>query len=74
MVLLTEFYLTVALYGYFLRKLNAIERSFFALSSALMMYYIIVHHASGYSLAMFLGIGAVGILWILITKQRNTTR
>jgi len=74
MVLLTEVYLTVALYGYFLRKLNAIERSFFALSSALMMYYLIVHHASGYSLAMFLGIGSVGILWILITKHRITTR
>jgi TRAP transporter 4TM/12TM fusion protein len=71
MVLLTEVYLTIALYGYFLRKLNVIERSFFAVSSALMMYYLIVHHASGYSLAMFLGLGSVGILWILITKQRN---
>jgi TRAP transporter 4TM/12TM fusion protein len=73
MVLFTEFYLTVALYGYFFRKLNAIERSSFALISFLMMYWLIVHHASAYSLAMFIGLGAVGILWILMTKKRIAT-
>ena len=73
MVLLTEFYLTVALYGYFLRKLNGIERSFFAVSSAMMMYSLVWHRASAQLLAIFIGIGAVGIFWILVTKHRTVS-
>lgn len=73
MVLLVEIYLTIALYGYFMRKLNAIERVFSAIISCVGMYTIIVYHAGFYPLAVIFGLCLAGALWVFFTKERIVT-
>jgi hypothetical protein len=73
MVLLVEIYLTIALYGYFMRKLNAVERLFSAIISCVGMYTIIVYHAGFYPFAIIFGLCLVGALWVFFTKDRIVT-
>ena len=73
MVLLVEIYLTIALYGYFMRKLNAVERLFSAIISSVGMYTNIVYHAGFYPFAIIFGLCLVGALWVFFTKDRIVT-
>jgi hypothetical protein len=59
---------SIAFYGFFLRKLNTIERTSFGISAILVLLYLIMHVS--YLLPISLGLGALGILWILIGRFR----
>jgi len=73
MVLYVEVCLTVALYGYFFRKLNLIERLFSALISAVGMYALIAYHSNVHAFAIIFGFGVLATLWVFFTRNRVTT-
>jgi TRAP transporter 4TM/12TM fusion protein len=65
---ITMLFASIAFYGFFLRKLNTIERTSFGISAILVLLYLIMHVS--YLLPISLGLGALGILWILIGRFR----
>jgi len=65
---ITMLFASIAFYGFFLRKLNTIERTSFGISAVLALLYLIMHVS--YLLPISLGLGALGILWILIGRFR----
>lgn len=64
----TMLFTSIAFYGFFLRKLNTIERTCFGISAVLSLLYLIMHVS--YFLPISLGLGGLGILWILIDRFR----
>jgi TRAP transporter 4TM/12TM fusion protein len=65
---LTMLYASIAFYGFFLRKLNTIERAAFGISAILALLYLIMHVS--YLLPMSLGLGAFAFLWVLVGRLR----
>jgi TRAP transporter 4TM/12TM fusion protein len=65
---ITMLFASIAFYGFFLRKLNTIERTCFGISAVLSLLYLIMHVS--YLLPISLVLGALGILWILIGTFR----
>ena len=65
---ITMLFASIAFYGFFLRKLNIVERTCFGISATLALLYLILHIS--YFLPISIGLSVLVILWILIGRFR----
>lgn len=66
MLVMTGF--SVTLFGFFWRRLVPMERAFFGLAS--LFGFIYLTNSSVLMLAVFLGLGAAAIVWVIVSNKR----